>query len=63
MSTRFSGMTSMPGQEESGLSSGTTYIIIGVVGILLIVALLQIGKRKKIPYLSNLVKGQKDENS
>jgi len=63
MTSRFSGMTSMPGEVDSGLSSGTTYIIIGVVGILLIVALLQIGKRKKIPYLSKIVKGQKDENS
>jgi hypothetical protein len=33
--------------ESSGLDSGTMYIIIGVVGIIVIVAILKIGKRKK----------------
>ena len=33
--------------ESSGIDSGTMYIIIGVVGIIVIVAILKIGKRKK----------------
>lgn len=54
-----SGMTNMQGQQDSGLSTGTLYIIVGFVGILLIVALLQIGKKKKIPYFSKIYERKK----
>jgi len=62
----FAGRGSMsssgfPGQEQdSGLSSGTTYILIGVIGIILIVAILTIGKKKKIPYITKLLERNKE---
>ena len=48
----FSSKSDFSGKYDSndnsfGLDNGTLYIIIGVVGIIAIVALLQIGKRKK----------------
>jgi hypothetical protein len=41
------GKSGLRPDESSGLDSGTMYIIIGVVGIIVIVAILKIGKRKK----------------
>ena len=60
-----SGQSGIGGQQEqdSGISSGTMYILIGAIGIILIVAILQVGKKKKIPYLSKIMKGRDNENS
>ena len=44
---RSGGKSGLRPDESSGLDSGTMYIIIGVVGIIVIVSILKIGKRKK----------------
>jgi hypothetical protein len=46
-SLRSGGKFGSPSGQSSELDSGTMYIIIGVVGIIVIVAILKIGKRKK----------------
>ena len=46
-SLRSGGKFGSPPGQSSELDSGTMYIIIGVVGIIVIVAILKIGKRKK----------------
>jgi hypothetical protein len=56
-------MSGFTGEQDLGLSSGTLYIIIGVVGIILIIVILQLGKTKKIPYISKIIKGRKNENN
>jgi len=50
------------GGQQSESDTGTTYIIVGVIGIIIIVALLQIGKKRNIPYLSKKLKGKNNEN-
>lgn len=47
VASRSGGKSGLCPSESSGLDSGTMYIIIGVVGIIVIVAILKIGKRKK----------------
>ncbi len=47
VASRSGGKSDLRPDESSGLDSGTMYIIIGVVGIIVIVAILKIGKRKK----------------
>lgn len=42
--------------------NGTTYIIVGIVGIIIIIILLQVFKKKKIPYFSKKSKGRDNEN-
>ncbi|RLF59649.1 MAG: hypothetical protein DRN27_02015 [Thermoplasmata archaeon] len=68
MASRFgtgdiSGKSALSGQQDPIISTGTMYIIIGIVGILMIVLLLQFGKKKKIPYISKIMKGKNNENS
>jgi len=47
VASRSDGKSGLRPAESSGIDSGTMYIIIGVVGIIVIVAVLKIGKRKK----------------
>jgi hypothetical protein len=47
IASRFSDKSGLRPDASSGLDSGTMYIIIGGVGIIAIVAILKIGKRKK----------------
>jgi len=47
--------------QTSGLTSnGLAYIIIGVVGIIVIVAIIQLGRKKKLPHLAKYFKGRKE---
>jgi Sec-independent protein translocase protein TatA len=36
------------------------YIAIGVIGIIVIVAVIQLGRKKKLPHFSKLSKGRKE---
>ncbi len=55
--TRF-GNSGFSDQSSDTSDSGTTYVIIGVVGIISIVTVLQLAKRKNIPYISKILKGR-----
>jgi hypothetical protein len=59
-STRgFSG--NFPGQSQSSdLNNSITYISIGVIGIIVIVAIIHFGRKKKLPKLSKFFKGRKE---
>ena len=62
-SSQFSGrFGTTSGQSSGGLDAGMTYIVIGVVGIVVIVAVIQLGRKKKIPYFSKLAKGKHNED-
>jgi len=65
VSSQFSGRfgtTGLSGQSTGGLDTGITYIVIGVVGIIVIVAVIQLGRKKKIPYFSKMAKGKQNED-
>ncbi len=46
--------------QSSDLGNSLTYIIIGVVGIIVIVAVIQLGRKKKLPHLIKSDKGRKE---
>jgi hypothetical protein len=46
--------------QSSDLGNSLTYIIIGVVGIIIIVAVIQLGRKKKLPHLKKSDKGRKE---
>ena len=50
-------MSGFSGQSSGGSDNGMTYIVIGAVGIIVIVAILTLGKKKNIPYISKILKG------
>jgi len=56
--SRFSGESGIPGRSSES-DNGTTYITLGVVGIIVIIAIIQLGKKKKLPNFSKLIKGNK----
>ena len=47
--------------QSSGSSNSLEYIIIGVAGIIIIVAIIQLGRKKKLPHFSKFFKGRKKE--
>ena len=54
-----SRLTGRPGMQNQSSDTGLMYIIIGVIGIILIIAIIQLGKKKKLPNFSKLIKGNK----
>lgn len=48
------------GSESTDLGNSILYIGIGVVGIVIIVAVIQLGRKKKLSNLSKIVKGRKE---
>jgi len=47
-------------QSSSGSSNSLVYIAIGVVGIIIIFGIIQLGRKKKLPHLSKIFKGRKE---
>jgi hypothetical protein len=47
-------------QSSSGSSNSLVYIAIGVVGIIIIFGIIQLGRKKKLPHFSKLFKGRKE---
>ena len=54
------GATADTGSFSFGSGGGLTYIIIGVIGIILIAAVIYIGRKKKLEGLSRLLKRRKE---
>ena len=48
------------GSESTDLGNSILYISIGVVGIVIVVAVIQLGRKKKLSNLSKIVKGRKE---
>jgi hypothetical protein len=46
--------------QSTGSSNSVMYIIIGVVGIIVVVAVIQLGRKKKLPHFSKSLKGRKE---
>lgn len=46
--------------QSGGSNNSVMYVIIGVVGIIVIVAVIQLGRKKKLPHFSKLSKGRKE---
>jgi hypothetical protein len=46
--------------QSTGSSNSVMYIVIGVVGIIVIVAVIQLGRKKKLPHFSKMLKGRKE---
>jgi hypothetical protein len=46
--------------QSSGSSNSIMYILIGVIGIIIIVAVIQLGRKKKLGRFSKLFKGRKE---
>ena len=53
------GFTSQ--SQSSGSSNSLEYIVIGVAGIIIIVAIIQLGRKKKLPRFSKFFKGRRKE--
>jgi hypothetical protein len=47
-------------QSSSGSTNSLVYIAIGVVGIIIIFGIIQLGRKKKLPHLSKIFKGRKE---
>ncbi len=47
-------------QSSSGSSNSLVYIAIGVAGIIIIIGIIQLGRKKKLPHFSKLFKGRKE---
>ena len=47
-------------QSSDGSSNSLTYIVIGVAGIVIIFAVIQLGRKKKLPHFRKLFKGRKE---
>jgi hypothetical protein len=47
-------------QSSGGSSNSLVYIAIGAVGIIIIIGLIQLGRKKKLPHFSKLIKGRKE---
>jgi hypothetical protein len=46
--------------QSTGSSNSVMYIVIGVVGIIIVVAVIQLGRKKKLPHFSKSLKGRKE---
>jgi hypothetical protein len=46
--------------QSTGSSNSFIYIAIGVVGIIIVVAVIQLGRKKKLPHFSKSLKGRKE---
>jgi uncharacterized membrane protein len=46
--------------QSTGSNNSLMYIAIGVIGIIVIVAVIQLGRKKKLPHFSKLSKGRKE---
>jgi hypothetical protein len=58
-SGNFNGGFTSP-SSSTGSSNSVMYIVIGVVGIIIIVAVIQLGRKKKLPHFSKIMKGRKE---
>ena len=52
----------MPGSGTGFFDNGTTYIIIGIVGIIILIAIIKFDKIRKFPEVIKSKKGRKNEN-
>jgi hypothetical protein len=46
--------------QSTGSSNSLIYVAIGVVGIIIVVAVIQLGRKKKLPHFSKSLKGRKE---
>jgi hypothetical protein len=46
--------------QSTGSSNSFIYIAIGVIGIIIVVAVIQLGRKKKLPHFSKSSKGRKE---
>jgi hypothetical protein len=46
--------------QSSGSNNSLAYIAIGVAGIIIIIAIIQLGRKKKLPHFSKYFKGRKE---
>jgi hypothetical protein len=52
---------SFSGQSQSSdLSNSIMYVAIGVIGIIVVVVVIQLGRKKKLPHFSKSEKGRKE---
>jgi hypothetical protein len=47
-------------QSSDGSSNSLVYIAIGAAGIIIIISIIQLGRKKKLPHFSKLFKGRKE---